>query len=184
MTEVKLSDERRAAPLGVVRLGTRWLDRRACVEGALSSREYRVSRRQRARALWDALRGDGHSLCIDLCFRARPSRSQSDRRRVQHRQLGRSRDAPRRARSPHHRRRRSRCACRHQCSGRESPVGVLGTAGTIASGAYTRAVASFSSRSEVIGQPAPLLVALAEEGWTEGDVPQLVVRRLSVGFLR
>lgn len=64
----------------------------------------------------------------------------------------------------------------------ESPVGVLGTAGTIASGAYTRAVASFSSRSEVIGQPAPLLVALAEEGWTEGEVPQLVVRRYLSAF--
>lgn len=59
----------------------------------------------------------------------------------------------------------------------EAPVGVLGTAGTIASGAYTRAVAAHSSRSEVIGQPAPLLVALAEEGWTEGEVPRLVVRR-------
>lgn len=64
----------------------------------------------------------------------------------------------------------------------ESPVGVLGTAGTIASGAYTRAVASFSSRSEVIGQPAPLLVALAEEGWTEGEVPQLVIRRYLSAF--
>lgn len=56
-------------------------------------------------------------------------------------------------------------------------VGVLGTAGTIASGAYTRAVASFDPRYEVIGQAAPLLVSLAEEGWTEGVVPQLVVRR-------
>ncbi len=64
----------------------------------------------------------------------------------------------------------------------ESPVGVLGTAGTIASGAYTRAVASFSSRTEVIGQPAPLLVALAEEGWIEGEVPQLVVRRYLSAF--
>ncbi len=64
----------------------------------------------------------------------------------------------------------------------ESPVGVLGTAGTIASGAYTRAVASFSSRSEVIGQPAPLLVALAEEGWMEGEVPKLVIRRYLSAF--
>ncbi len=64
----------------------------------------------------------------------------------------------------------------------DSPVGVLGTAGTIASGAYTRAVASFSSRTEVIGQPAPLLVSLAEEGWTEGEVPKLVVRRYVSAF--
>jgi glutamate racemase len=29
----------------------------------------------------------------------------------------------------------------------------------------------------VFGQPAPLLVALAEEGWLEGEVPRLAVRR-------
>jgi glutamate racemase len=38
-------------------------------------------------------------------------------------------------------------------------------------------VAQLSTRAEVVGQPAPLLVPLAEEGWTEGDVPRLVVRR-------
>jgi glutamate racemase len=56
-------------------------------------------------------------------------------------------------------------------------IGVLGTAGTIASGAYARAVAAASTRAEVIGQAAPLLVPLVEEGWTEGEVPRLAVRR-------
>lgn len=56
-------------------------------------------------------------------------------------------------------------------------IGVLGTAGTIASGAYQRAVSQISSRFEVIGQAAPLLVPLVEEGWLEGDVPRLAVRR-------
>jgi glutamate racemase len=56
-------------------------------------------------------------------------------------------------------------------------IGVLATAGTIASGAYARAVSQRSTRAEVIGQAAPLLVPLAEEGWTEGDVPRLAVRR-------
>lgn len=55
-------------------------------------------------------------------------------------------------------------------------VGVLGTSGTISSGAYTRAVCALSSRTEVVGQAAPLLVALAEEGWTSGEVPRLAVR--------
>lgn len=64
----------------------------------------------------------------------------------------------------------------------EAPVGVLGTRGTIASGAYTRAVASFSSRTEVLGQAAPLLVALAEEGWTDGEVPRLVVQKYLSAF--
>lgn len=57
------------------------------------------------------------------------------------------------------------------------PVGVLGTTGTVASGAYPRAVAQVSTRQEVLMQAAPLLVALAEEGWLEGEVPRLAVRR-------
>jgi glutamate racemase len=56
-------------------------------------------------------------------------------------------------------------------------VGVLGTHGTIASGAYPRAIASLSTRTEVVVQAAPLFVPLAEEGWTEGEVPRLVARR-------
>jgi glutamate racemase len=60
---------------------------------------------------------------------------------------------------------------------RSGRIGVMATTGTIASGAYPRAVAQVSTRAEVIGQPAPLLVPLAEEGWTEGDVPAMVVRR-------
>jgi glutamate racemase len=56
-------------------------------------------------------------------------------------------------------------------------VGVLGTTRTIASGAYVRAVAGRSSRIEVIGQAAPLLVPLVEEGWVEGDVPRLAIER-------
>lgn len=60
---------------------------------------------------------------------------------------------------------------------RDRPIGVLATTGTINSGAYPRAIFSLSTRAEVKGQPAPLLVALAEEGWLEGEVPRLAVRR-------
>jgi glutamate racemase len=56
-------------------------------------------------------------------------------------------------------------------------IGVLGTAGTIASGAYPHAVAAISTRAEVVGQAAPLLVPLVEEGWLDGEVPRLAVRR-------
>jgi glutamate racemase len=54
---------------------------------------------------------------------------------------------------------------------------VLGTAGTIASGAYSRAVRKLSTRFEVVAQAAPLLVPLAEEGWLDGEVPELIIRR-------
>jgi len=60
---------------------------------------------------------------------------------------------------------------------RTGRIGVLATSGTIASGAYPRAVAQVSTRAEVLGQAAPLLVPLAEEGWSDGEVPRLVVRR-------
>jgi glutamate racemase len=60
---------------------------------------------------------------------------------------------------------------------RTGRIGVLATAGTIESGAYPRAVSQLSTRAEVIGQAAPLLVPLAEEGWTEGEVPALAVQR-------
>ena len=56
-------------------------------------------------------------------------------------------------------------------------IGVLATAATVASGAYARAVSTMSTRCEVIGQAAPLLVPLAEEGWTEGEVPRLAAQR-------
>ncbi len=56
-------------------------------------------------------------------------------------------------------------------------VGVLGTTGTVASGAYPRAIASLSTRTEVVAQAAPLFVPLAEEGWIEGEVPRLVAQR-------
>jgi glutamate racemase len=60
---------------------------------------------------------------------------------------------------------------------RTGRIGVLATAGTIASGAYPRAIAQFSTRADCIGHAAPLLVPLAEEGWTDGEVPSLIVRR-------
>lgn len=56
-------------------------------------------------------------------------------------------------------------------------IGVLGTSGTINSGAYIRQVQQLSTRFEVVGQAAPLLVPLVEEGWLTGQVPELAVRR-------
>jgi glutamate racemase len=62
-------------------------------------------------------------------------------------------------------------------------IGVLGTAGTIASGAYSREVQKLSTRLEVVGQAAPLLVPLVEEGWLDGEVPELAVRRYAEALL-
>jgi glutamate racemase len=62
-------------------------------------------------------------------------------------------------------------------SGEPAKIGVLGTHGTILSGAYPRAIARLSTRVEVLATPAPLLVPLVEEGWLEGEVPRLAVER-------
>lgn len=68
----------------------------------------------------------------------------------------------------------ARAGARASQSGR---VGVLATAGTVASGAYPRAFAGIDSRAEVHMAEAPLLVPLAEEGWTDGTVPELAADR-------
>lgn len=62
-------------------------------------------------------------------------------------------------------------------AGHPVKIGVLGTLGTVASGAYPRAVGQITTRLEVAQRAAPLLVPLVEEGWLEGPVPELAVRR-------
>lgn len=68
----------------------------------------------------------------------------------------------------------ARAGVRASASGR---IGVLATGGTVDSGAYPRAIATADTRAATVAQAAPLLVPLAEEGWTEGEVPALVARR-------
>ncbi|MGZ5957915.1 MAG: glutamate racemase [Myxococcaceae bacterium] len=59
---------------------------------------------------------------------------------------------------------------------RSGNVGVVGTPGTIASGAYQRALAAERPGARILVQACPLFVPLAEEGWVQGDVPRLVAR--------
>jgi glutamate racemase len=53
-------------------------------------------------------------------------------------------------------------------------LGVIGTAGTIASGAYERAIRALLPESRVVARACPLFVPLVEEGWTQGEVARLV----------
>ena len=55
-------------------------------------------------------------------------------------------------------------------------VGVIGTAGTIASGAYERAIHAIEPRAQVIARACPLFVPLVEEGWTDRDATRLIAR--------
>ncbi len=56
-------------------------------------------------------------------------------------------------------------------------VGIIGTTGTINSGAYPSEIASLNPECEVHQRPAPLFVPLAEEGWIDGDVPLLAAAK-------
>jgi glutamate racemase len=60
---------------------------------------------------------------------------------------------------------------------RSSRVGVIGTMGTIRSGAYQDGIERLAPQVEVFARPCPLFVPLAEEGWVDGDVAELVARK-------
>ncbi len=53
---------------------------------------------------------------------------------------------------------------------RRKVIGVIGTAATIRSGAYARAIACHLPEARVVGRACPLFVPLAEEGWVDNDV--------------
>jgi len=62
-------------------------------------------------------------------------------------------------------------------------VVVLGTESTIRGGAYQRALLAFDPRLKVHGRACPLLVALAEEGRHQGQLPELAVREYLRGLV-
>jgi glutamate racemase len=56
-------------------------------------------------------------------------------------------------------------------------IAVLGTPATIASGAYQSALRRLAPLASVVARACPLFVPLAEEGWTDGEIPRLVAER-------
>ncbi len=59
---------------------------------------------------------------------------------------------------------------------RSRVVGVIGTAGTIASGAYERAIHGIEPSARVVARACPLFVPLVEEGWTDREATRLIAR--------
>jgi len=53
-------------------------------------------------------------------------------------------------------------------------VGIIGTRATVSSQSYQSAINSIDPAIKSHAAPCPLFVSLAEEGWTDGDVPRLV----------
>lgn len=56
---------------------------------------------------------------------------------------------------------------------RTGRIGVIGTAGTIRSSAYTRAIKQLAPEAEVLTAACPLFVPLAEEGWVDNQIARL-----------
>ncbi len=63
---------------------------------------------------------------------------------------------------------------------RSGRIGVIGTAGTIASRRYQDVIEGLAPGCYVGCKPCPLFVPLAEEGWIDGDIP----RRIATAYLR
>ncbi|MBS1120322.1 MAG: glutamate racemase [Deltaproteobacteria bacterium] len=60
---------------------------------------------------------------------------------------------------------------------RSGHIGVIGTLGTVRSGAYATAIAARAPQVKLTALACPLLVPLAEEGWTDDEIAMLVARR-------
>ncbi|MGH7703869.1 MAG: glutamate racemase [Gemmatimonadales bacterium] len=56
------------------------------------------------------------------------------------------------------------------------PIGVIGTAGTIASNAYARAIGALRPGLQVEQVACPLLVPVVEEGWFDHPAAELIAR--------
>ncbi len=61
-------------------------------------------------------------------------------------------------------------------------VGIIGTEATISSGAYEKAIKRLAPDVEVTSLACPLFVPLAEEGWTDNDVAELVAGKYLAPF--
>lgn len=72
----------------------------------------------------------------------------------------------------------------------DRPIGVIGTAGTVASGAYDRAIHRQLPDAVVVSKACPLFVPLVEEGWFDHPATRLIaedylepIRAAGVGSL-
>jgi glutamate racemase len=59
---------------------------------------------------------------------------------------------------------------------RSGRVGVIGTAATIQSSAYAKAIKKIDKEIEVVTRACPLFVPLAEEGWVDNEIAHLTAR--------
>ncbi|NGP89585.1 glutamate racemase [Fodinibius halophilus] len=56
-------------------------------------------------------------------------------------------------------------------------IGVIGTLATIGSKAYEKAIRQYNGEVKITAEACPMLVPLAEEGWTDNDIAEQIVRK-------
>lgn len=56
-------------------------------------------------------------------------------------------------------------------------IGVIGTEATIRSRSYIRAIKSADETTHIVSLACPLFVPLVEEGWTDGEIAELVAKK-------
>ncbi|SMO66517.1 glutamate racemase [Fodinibius sediminis] len=61
-------------------------------------------------------------------------------------------------------------------------IGVIGTLATIGSEAYNRAIREYNGGVKITSKACPMLVPLAEEGWTDNDIARQIVHRYLASF--
>jgi glutamate racemase len=68
--------------------------------------------------------------------------------------------------------------------GREGHIGVIGTAGTVRSGAYERAIRDLDAEARVTVRACPLFVPIVEEGWIDHPATRLIARDYLAPFVQ
>jgi len=63
-------------------------------------------------------------------------------------------------------------------------IGLIATAGTIASGAHEKAIAAKRPDATLTGVACPLFVPLVEEGWLDNDVARLTAQKYLAGLAK
>jgi len=60
---------------------------------------------------------------------------------------------------------------------KKKKIGVIGTEATVRSSSYARAIQAIDPDIDVFSVPCPLFVPLVEEGWTDGQITEMVADR-------
>ena len=74
------------------------------------------------------------------------------------------------------------CVRRAAALAGKTGIGVIGTTGTVRSGAYEEAIRAAVPSARVRSIACPLLVSLAEEGWTDNAITRAVVAEYLIPF--